>query len=142
MCTLSFLFFLISFLGTKGFFGDFGEPFSSFRDFVLLSILAFACGSQNAIFTHYSNSIIRTTHLTGITTDLGIGLAKFFISDNKEEQIINKIRIDIILSFVLGSLFAVFLFPKVHFLGFVVPAIISLIVGLRLFMTKLVISNL
>lgn len=134
--TLSILFFLISFLGHQDYFGNFGEPFSNFRDFILLSILAFTCGSQNAIFTHYSNSIIRTTHLTGITTDLGIGLAKFFISNDIEEQRVNKIRIDIIISFLIGSILAVYLFPKFKFLGFLIPGFISIFVGVRLFITN------
>lgn len=136
LCTLSVLFFLIAILGINNFFGSFGEPFSNFRDFILLSILAFACGSQNAIFTHYSNSIIRTTHLTGLTTDLGIGLAKYFISKNKNEHQINRIRVDIIISFIIGSLFSVYIFPSMKFLGFLIPATISLIVGVRLYSTN------
>lgn len=31
-----------------------------------------ACGLQNALATHYSNAIVRTTHVTGIFTDLGL----------------------------------------------------------------------
>lgn len=136
LCTLSFLFFLITILGLNDFFGKFGEEFSSFRDFVLLSMLAFACGSQNAIFTHYSSSIIRTTHLTGITTDLGIGLAKYFISKNKREFLINKVRIELILSFLIGSFAAAYLLPKLSFLGFLIPSFISLTVGIRLYITR------
>jgi uncharacterized membrane protein YoaK (UPF0700 family) len=33
-----------------------------------------ACGLQNAMVTNFSGAIIRTTHLTGIVTDLGIAL--------------------------------------------------------------------
>lgn len=33
-----------------------------------------ACGLQNAMVTTYSGSIIRTTHLTGIVTDIGSAL--------------------------------------------------------------------
>lgn len=130
---LSLIFLLIVVLGELQVFGKFGEPFNSFRDFVLLSLLAFSCGSQNAIFTHYSRSIIRTTHLTGITTDLGIGLAKYFISKDKSEAQYNKIRIDLILFFIIGSLLGVVLFPRLEFLGFLIPAVISAIVGIRLF---------
>jgi uncharacterized membrane protein YoaK (UPF0700 family) len=38
---------------------------------------AAACGLQNALATSYSGAVIRTTHMTGIVTDLGlaIGLA-------------------------------------------------------------------
>lgn len=134
--TISFVFFLISFLGYKNLFGVFGEPFNNFRDFLLLAMLAFVCGSQNAIFTHFSKSIIRTTHLTGITTDLGIGLAKFIINKDQEEGLVNKIRIDIILSFIFGSIVSVYIFPILQFLGFIIPGIISIIVAVRLFTTQ------
>ena len=136
LSVLSLIFLIITVLGFFGFFGQFGEPFESLRDFILLSVLAFACGSQNAIFTHYSKSIIRTTHLTGITTDLGIGLAKSIVSKDKNEHYLNRIRIDLIISFIFGSILAAFLFPKLHYLGFLVPAVISLVVGLRLYYTR------
>lgn len=35
-------------------------------------LAAFACGLQNAMVTTYSNSGMRTTHMTGMVTDLGI----------------------------------------------------------------------
>jgi len=35
-------------------------------------LAAMACGLQNAMATSYSGAIIRTTHMTGIVTDLGI----------------------------------------------------------------------
>jgi uncharacterized membrane protein YoaK (UPF0700 family) len=36
-----------------------------------------ACGLQNALATQYSAAVVRTTHITGIVTDLGIALGKF-----------------------------------------------------------------
>lgn len=138
---LCLLFLTITFLGIGGFFGKFGESFNNFHDFILLSILAFSCGSQNAIFTHYSKSIVRTTHLTGLTTDLGIGLAKYFISGDCEEQRINRIRMDIIGSFLIGSLFAAYIFPLFEFLGFLIPAFLSMTVGIRLFFTRMKLSR-
>jgi uncharacterized membrane protein YoaK (UPF0700 family) len=35
-------------------------------------LAAFACGLQNAMATTYSGSAMRTTHITGMVTDLGI----------------------------------------------------------------------
>ncbi|MCB9027274.1 MAG: DUF1275 domain-containing protein [Bdellovibrionaceae bacterium] len=137
LSTLAFIFVLISVLGHNQYFGDFGEPFENIRDFILLSLLAFSCGSQNAIFTHYSNSIIRTTHLTGLTTDLGIGLAKVWISKDVKEKQINRIRIDLILSFIVGSLLGALIYPKLKFAAFIFPALTSLMVGLRLYYTRL-----
>jgi len=138
---LSMAYSSIALLGEMNFFGSFGEPFSSFRDFVLLSILAFSCGAQNALFTHYSGSILRTTHLTGLTTDLGIGLAKTLVTQNPSERYVNRIRVDLILSFVFGSFGAAVVFGKLQFLGFLIPAGISLLVGLRLFQTRKQIQN-
>ena len=39
-------------------------------------LASMACGLQNAMVTTYSGSIIRTTHLSGIFTDLGIMLGR------------------------------------------------------------------
>ena len=40
--------------------------------------LAFAMGVQNAMLTRISGAIIRTTHLTGVVTDLGIEVVHVF----------------------------------------------------------------
>ena len=37
-------------------------------------LAAMACGLQNAMVTTYSGAVVRTTHLSGMFTDLGIGL--------------------------------------------------------------------
>lgn len=39
-----------------------------------IGLAAFACGLQNALATHYRGVILRTTHLTGMMTDLGVTL--------------------------------------------------------------------
>lgn len=36
-----------------------------------ISLASFACGFQNALATHYRGMILRTTHITGLLTDLG-----------------------------------------------------------------------
>ncbi|RQH07008.1 YoaK family protein [Paraburkholderia dinghuensis] len=41
-------------------------------------LLCFIMGLQNAIITKLSNAEIRTTHMTGIVTDIGIELGKLF----------------------------------------------------------------
>ncbi len=38
---------------------------------------AVAMGIQNAMISHYKGTIIRTTHLTGVMTDLGLALGYF-----------------------------------------------------------------
>ncbi len=39
-------------------------------------LLCFLMGLQNAIITKVSNAEIRTTHVTGLVTDIGIGLGR------------------------------------------------------------------
>src|SRR5690606_35802020 len=65
-----FILFVISFssfLLTK-------EPFP--YSILLASALLFAMGLQNALVTRVSQSVVRTTHLTGLFTDLGIELSQ------------------------------------------------------------------
>jgi uncharacterized membrane protein YoaK (UPF0700 family) len=45
--------------------------------FVSLAVLGFSMGLQNAIITKISHAEIRTTHVTGMVTDIGIELGKF-----------------------------------------------------------------
>jgi uncharacterized membrane protein YoaK (UPF0700 family) len=44
--------------------------------FALASILCFAMGLQNALVTRISGAVVRTTHMTGIVTDIGIELVR------------------------------------------------------------------
>jgi uncharacterized membrane protein YoaK (UPF0700 family) len=43
-----------------------------------VSLLCFVMGLQNAMVTKISNAEIRTTHITGMVTDIGIELGKLF----------------------------------------------------------------
>jgi len=55
--------------------------------FVVICVLCFVKGLQNAIITKISNARMRTTHITGLTTDIGIQIGKFIyrlLSFNKE----------------------------------------------------------
>lgn len=44
--------------------------------FALTELLCFAMGLQNALVTRISGAVIRTTHVTGLLTDLGIEAAR------------------------------------------------------------------
>jgi len=45
---------------------------------LLACLLLFSMGLQNALVTRVSQSVVRTTHLTGLFTDLGIELSQLF----------------------------------------------------------------
>jgi len=132
MVLLALIYAAIALSGERSLLGNFGEPFHNFRDFVLLAALAFNCGAQNALFTHYSHSIVRTTHLTGLTTDLGIGLAKMLFLKDHNEGPSNLLRVELISSFLLGSIGSAVFLSQIGFLGFYFPAVISLFTAYRL----------
>jgi uncharacterized membrane protein YoaK (UPF0700 family) len=46
-----------------------------------LPVAAFACGLQNAMASSYRGLVVRTTHTTGLITDLGIHLGRLMRGD-------------------------------------------------------------
>lgn len=116
--------------GAIGQFGVFGEPYEYLRDETLLALLCLTCGIQNGTITSVSRSVVRTTHLTGITTDLGVGLIRFFNRNKLKEEYGNEsaanlMRFGIIMSFIIGSALGGYVFRNLGYLGFTVPAFTS-----------------
>ena len=84
-----------------------------FPNLIICSLL-FAMGLQNSFVTKISNAVVRTTHLTGLFTDLGIDVSHLcFRKFDQQQQKIRariKLRIYIISFFFIGGLFSVFLY--------------------------------
>jgi uncharacterized membrane protein YoaK (UPF0700 family) len=62
-------------------FGLAGAHLKDYREFLApttVLLLCFIMGLQNAIITKISGAVIRTTHVTGLSTDIGIELGKLF----------------------------------------------------------------
>lgn len=75
-----------------------------------LCLFLAACGLQNEAITSSSGSSIRTMHLTGLTTDLGLGLARLLTFDRHHEAFKNEARASqmstsSIIAFSIGSAF-------------------------------------
>lgn len=125
------LIFTVYIAGHFGFFGPFGEPLESTNDYTLLILLCLVCGIQNGTITTVSRSVVRTTHLTGITTDLGIGLVRLINrkklnhSIESEEHKANFMRLGIIFSFAIGSVAAGISFEKYGYEAFLLPTLTS-----------------
>jgi uncharacterized membrane protein YoaK (UPF0700 family) len=80
-----------------------------------------ACGLQNALATTYSGAIVRTTHLTGIFTDLGImlgGLCRGKSLDRRKARLF----LLIIAGFILGGTLGAFAYERAGFLALLIPA--------------------
>lgn len=88
-----------------------------------------ACGMQNALATTYSGAIIRTTHLTGIFTDLGIMVGSILKGEafDKRKAILFLL---IIAGFISGGTFGAYLFNLVQFRALLAPAFICLLLAL------------
>ncbi len=101
-------------------FGLLGARFSSIGGwFVSLTVmlLAFMMGLQNAVISKLSHCEIRTTHVTGIVTDLGIELGKLAYRNSANTPLSRQVVANRPRLWLLASL--VFLF----FAGGVVGAI-------------------
>lgn len=66
-------------------------------------LLLFAMGIQNSLVTKVSQSTVRTTHLTGLFTDLGIELSQLFFYKKPEQQ--NKLKSNIYLRLSIIAFF-------------------------------------
>lgn len=73
-------------------------------------LLCFLMGIQNALITKISKTEIRTTHVTGIVTDIGIELGKLFYRNNASvSQANGVVRANRKKMCTLGSLLLLFL---------------------------------
>lgn len=94
---------------------------------VLATLLLFAMGLQNGFTAGISNFSIKTTHLTGLTTDLGVLLAMFTRREHREnEELRNKAMILLIVgaAYISGGISAGLLYTKWQFLVFVFAGIL------------------
>lgn len=86
----------------------FGQFLISQNPDLLACYLLFAMGLQNSLVTTISNATVRTTHLTGLFTDLGIELSQLFFYKQKDQKdklhSSIKLRLTIIAFFFIGGL--------------------------------------
>lgn len=107
------------------------EAAPTIGDFGLLFLLTFACGLQNGLFTGLTEGKVRTTHLTGPATDIGLAFAKLSALDRDDPRrdqirLMNWMRIKIVIAFFSGSMIAALVFPHGGRQAFVVPLVFSL----------------
>jgi len=97
---------------------------------IIASILLFTMGMQNSLVTQISNSTVRTTHLTGLFTDLGIELSQLFFHKKMEERKLLwksiNLRLAIIIFFFIGGVVGGFLFRYIQEGTLIVASIILL----------------
>ena len=86
----------------------FGQLLISENPDILAFSLLFAMGLQNSLVTKISNATVRTTHLTGLFTDLGIELSQLFfykLTEQRDKLISSiKLRMTIISFFFMPQI--------------------------------------
>lgn len=91
-------------------------------------LLLFAMGLQNALVTKISQSTVRTTHLTGLFTDLGIEISQLFFYSNHPNAIKVKknifLKLFIVFFFFTGCISGILLFYQIGLKTLLVAAIL------------------
>lgn len=90
---------------------------------------AMACGLQNAMATAYSGAAVRTTHLSGMFTDLGIGLGHALRGMPLPKRRLALSAL-IIAGFFSGGVIGAWLFRQLGYGALAVPASLTGLVGI------------
>lgn len=134
MAMSSALLVTVALMGHYGHFGTYGATFIFKRDYFLLVFLSTASGLHNAAISVASRGALRATHLTGLTTDVGVSLVRAaFGHDNRQSKLrelrYNGIRLAVVVAFALGGVVGAVSFLSVDYLSFLIPAAMSLYCG-------------
>ncbi len=106
------------------FIGMYGYHFheDSEKDILILSfVLLLTMGMQNSAVNTISDGKIKTSHLTGLFTDLGAELSEWLHpKTSSSPQLIQKIQVrtSILFFYIIGALVGGWLYTKIHFATF------------------------
>ncbi len=120
-------------IGGVGIYGQFLYQETFFESGVLLSVLLFAMGLQNGFTASISNFAVKTTHLTGATTDMAILFALFTqkkFRENGELKAKAKVLIIVSTFYVTGGFFSAYVQINYGFSSFYVTCALLVIVML------------
>lgn len=112
------------------------------NNLIPLSAISMASGLMNAALSHASHSTMRIAHLTGITTDLGRGIAELisfrFQKFPERERVLktSRLRALTVAFFILGSLLGALLFQRMGFFALLFPATYFLYAGILARITR------
>lgn len=128
---------LVALVGWKGGFVPIGVHTNDPPPVFLLSLLAFAAGLQNASVASTTGMSVRTTHLTGPTTDIGMLLGAALLGSGEERRTALNgaaLRGGMVFSFLLGAAFALTVTGWLGYLALLVPAGFVMVAGLLSFL--------
>ena len=122
-------------------FGLFGAAMSRWHTVFLpitVALLCYLMGLQNAVITKISQARIRTTHVTGLVTDLGIELGKLLYmnrptSHQPVRANLGRIRVhtQLVLSFFIGGVVGALGFKHLGYISTLPLALMLLLLVMR-----------
>lgn len=95
-------------------------------------LASMACGLQNSMIATYSGSVIRTTHLTGLVSDIGATIGNW-IGGRPFKRLQFFLQIGICVAFFWGGVFGAWVFRQVGGLSLLVAAAVVLVAALAYF---------
>jgi len=106
---------------------------------VLILGLSFLMGIQNAVVTRISDARVRTTHVSGMSTDIGIELGMLFDAlrgkENRGDADPYRAKLQLhvltVLSFVAGGIAGVLIYRQIGTLLLFVAAALLLVLAVR-----------
>lgn len=90
--------------------------------------ISMACGLQNAMATTFSGAVLRTTHMTGIVTDLGI-LIGSMIRGKQISKIKLVLYLSLLTGFINGSIFGTMGYNQIGFKAILLPVVLLFVTG-------------
>ena len=88
-----------------------------------------ACGLQNAMTSTYSGAVVRTTHVTGLFTDIGITIGLWFRGKQPDKRRI-VLYGTLISGFIVGGIVGAMTFYSWRFYAMTIPALLAALMAL------------
>lgn len=139
LCVTAAVTAAVGIAGHLGWLGPFGGAVDEPGDFIHLCSLSFAMGLQNAAVATGTGQLVRTTHLTGPATDLGVHLAELMVTEGAVRERAKQhaaLRAGKIIAYALGAALAVPLAQTLGYLGFLVPACVIMMATVLSFLPR------
>lgn len=101
---------------------------SLYQSEATLFFSAVACGLQNALVTSYRGQQLRTSHMTGTVTDLGVHLAHKLKTREPWPWKANLL-IALLVGFLIGGVLGILAFRELSYWSMLIPSFITALLG-------------
>jgi len=124
-----------------GFYGHFFYRETLIETEALLALMLFAMGLQNGLTASISNGAVKTTHLTGATTDIGIMFSMLTKKENRQNQeVVGKtvLLVSTAGSYLTGAVISGMIYLQIGFkIFFLVSAFLVVVIMYDWYLIKL-----